>query len=334
MRNQKFKNAILRVDGKIFFTELSEEQKKRIPDYIEVLRTAYGSDVPRPSFSNYFSREAIGIVGGPKVPAGNIEYGVCKALHGEEAAVAAFRAIYRRKPENEKVILGIIADQPEEVPALCGNCRDILLDEFGSDFEIVAGSPEFEVTIVINMKNYLFSNFEEGNLPCANIIIMTSIYKHIMKYHKEVTKKIENDVYSGDLHPERKYYAMINTLSRDNYFGALDIMCDYHPIYPLRDAIRQIRRAGRENTSFVINGVYILFEGLKNKVMPHVMYKDRQHLLEFNIEVEQFCQKEINPPVFLFDSRDGQLVNIYKTTIKQWLPIPFLPLAFDNNFQK
>jgi hypothetical protein len=141
---------------------------------------------------------------------------------------------------------------------------------------------------------------------------------------------INNDVYSGDLYPERKYYAMINT-SVGKCFGAFDIMCDYHPIYPLRDAIRQIRRG---NASLTVKSVCILFKGLKDGVLPHVMYKDRQHLLELNAQAEQFCQKEMNPPVFLFDSRDGQLVSMYKTTVKQWLPFAFVPQAFNNSFQK
>ena len=39
MNNFEFKNMIMGDDGKPIFVELSDEQKKRIPDYIEVLRT-------------------------------------------------------------------------------------------------------------------------------------------------------------------------------------------------------------------------------------------------------------------------------------------------------
>lgn len=329
MNNFEFKNMIMGDDGKPIFVELSDEQKKRIPDYIEVLRTAYGSDVPRPPYSNYFCKEAIGVVGGPKVPAGNIEYGVCQALHGEEAAVAAFRAFYRRKPENEKVVLGILADQPGEIPALCGNCRDILLDEFGPDLEVVAGSPEFKSVIIVSMRNYLFSNFEElYNSSCID----RGLFSHYFEMKDNwCMDRMNNDVYSGNLHPERKYYVMIDTIAGD-FFGAFDIMCDYHSIYPLRDAIRQIRRGW--HTYLKIRGVYILFKGLKDGMLPHVMYKDRQHLLELNAQGEQFCQREMDPPVFIFDSRDGQLVRVYRTTVKEWLPFAFVPSAFDNNFKK
>jgi cytidine deaminase len=330
MKRWEFKNTTVGSDGKVIFTELSEEQKKRIPDYIEVLRTAYGSDVPRPPYSNYFCKEAIGVVGGPKVPAGNIEYGVCQALHGEEAAVAAFRGFYRRKPENEKVVLGILADQPGEIPALCGNCRDILFDEFGPDLEVVAGSPEFKSVIIVSMRDYLFPDFEE--LPFFHISReLYDCYEKLIKYKKD--HKIENDVYSGSLHPERKYYAMIST-SEGEFFGAIDIMCDYHPIYPLRDAIRQIRRE-LKNKSFIIHNVCILFEGLEGVVKRHVMYKDRQHLLELNAEIEARLGQQQNPPVFLFDDRhNASLVALFKTTVREWLPFAFVPSAFGNNFQK
>lgn len=327
MKNWEFKNILVRVDGKLFFTELSEEQKKIIPDYIEALRTALSSDVPRPPFSNYLCKESIGSIDGLKLAAGNMEYGVCEAIHGETAAAAAFRSFYRRKGENQKLVLGIAADQLGEVPALCGDCRDLLLDEFGPYFEIVSGILDGGLATVINMRNYLFFDFERINGNCVNRTILGYFEK--IRDHKK-TKNIEHDVYSSNIHPERKYYVMIDT-SIGEYFGALDVMCDYHPIYPLRDAIRQVRR---ENSSFAIKSVHILFENLKDGVLPHVMYRDRQHLLELNAQAEQFCQKEMNPPVFLFDSQGGQLVSMYKTTVKQWLPFAFVPQAFSNNFQK
>lgn len=327
MKRWEFKNTLLRDNGKVIFTELSEEQKKRIPDYIEVLRVAHSSDVPKPSFSDYFCKEAIGPVGGLKLAAGNIEYGVCKALHGEEAAVAAYRSFYRRKDKNEKVVLGMVSGQSGQIPALCGNCRDILLDEFGLDLEIIAGAFDGGLATVISMRDYLFSDFEKFYNSYIGHGLL-SYYEEIMAHWE--TNGINNDVYSGDLYPERKYYAMINT-SIGKYFGAFDIMCDYHPIYPLRDAIRQIRR---KNTLFSINNVSILFRGLKDGALPHVMYKDRQHLLELNAQAEQFCQAKMDPPVFLFDSRDGQFVSMYKTNVKQWLPFAFVPQAFNNNFKK
>jgi len=163
-----FKNTLLYPDGKVIFTELSEGQKKRIPDYIEVLRVAHSSDVPRPSFSNYFCKEAIGPVGGLKLAAGNIEYGVCKALHGEEAAVAAFRAYYRRKEKNQQIVLGIATSKEGKVPRLCGNCRDILFDEFGLDLEIIAGTLDGGLATVTSMRDYLFDDFEEFRSSCID----------------------------------------------------------------------------------------------------------------------------------------------------------------------
>jgi hypothetical protein len=80
------------INGRVKIVVLSDGQKARIGEYIKALEIAKNSVVANPLFSQYFVKESIGVVGGEMLAAGNIEYGICQALHAEEAAVAAFRA--------------------------------------------------------------------------------------------------------------------------------------------------------------------------------------------------------------------------------------------------
>src|SRR3989344_5739447 len=107
-----------------------------------------------------------------------------------------------------------------------------------------------------------------------------------------------NDAYSPpDVHPERKYYAAIYS-RKGVYYGALDLMCDYHPIYPLRDAIRQARRSQDPCVQSVLIVGADTSEDLAG-VPPHVMYKDRQHLLELCLQQELVVGVESDPEVCL-----------------------------------
>jgi hypothetical protein len=69
---------------------------------------------------------------------------------------------------------------------------------------------------------------------------------------------------------------------------------------------------------------------------PHVMYKDRQHLLELNLEGELVSGKEVDPPVYLinYDVFRYQPVKAWQTSVKEWLPFPFSPLNLGSDFVK
>ena len=307
------------------FVELSLSQQERVKKYTEALEIAAASTVANPPFSKYFVKESIGTRDGcTLLPAGNIEYGLCQALHGEESAVAAFRSYYGRNKVSEP-ILGIIAGSPGNIASPCGNCRDLLLDEFGEDFEIVSGAPEGGLAIVAKMKDYLFSQFRLMHIDHEEPILPDEIKMAIKQ-----GELLANDFYSPpDVHPERRYHAMIATV-KNFYVGARDVMCEYHPIYALRDAIRQARRG---NDPFV-ESVTIVCEDFDGGA-PHVMYKDRQHLLELNLQAELLLGVEQNPPVYLVTyGQRKEIVGAWKTSVKEWLPFPFDPRNFGPEFVK
>lgn len=311
-------NAIqIRQDGQIEKVELSPHQFTRIDKYVAGLETAESSTVANPIFSHYFVRESIVPTLGETVPAGNIEYGLCQSLHGEEAVVAAYRSRHGRSTQD--VVIGIIAGSPGNIATPCGNCRDILLDDLGTDFEIVSGAAEGGEAIVVKMSDYLFSTFKTLSTTEIHPDLLNMIALTIQ--HGEY---LVNDAFSPkDVHPERKYHALIAT-KVERFAGAHDIMCDYHPIYALRDAIRQARR---KHDPFV-QSVVIVSKGSGERA-PHVMYKDRQHLLELNLQAELLAKEENDPPVFLATYDDERKVTgLWQTSVKQWIPLPFTSRNF------
>lgn len=318
MPQWNFKTVKINKNGSAKFTALSKTQTARVNVYTEALKTAKDSTVANPFFSNYFVREGIGIISSKMVPAGNIEYGFCQALHGEESAISAFRSRYHREHQS-KIILGIITRSPDDIVSPCGNCRDIMLDDLGTNLEIVTGTADGGTAIVMTMEQYLFSEFRKTKLPKNTKSIRNLI---------QMCESLTNDAYSPPkVHPERKYHAVIRT-NTNIFFGAHDVMCDYHPIYALRDAVRQARRA---HDPFV-QSVLILYQDFGSG-SPHVMYKDRQHLFELNLQAELITGQENNPQVFLTTYNDKkQITNTWETSTKKWLPLPFSPRNFGSDF--
>lgn len=276
----------------------------KISQYEEALNIALNSSVANPCFSNYFVKESIG-----GLPCGNLEYGLCQALHGEECAIAAFRSINNN--EKSGVVIGIIAGDSGNVATPCGNCRDILRQNLRMDLEIVSGSANGGIAIVATMRDYLFETFKD-------VTIDTSINREIQETIHE-GKRLTNDAYSPNIYSERIYFALIVT-EKNKFFGAHDIMCDYHPIYALRDAIRQARRT---NDPFI---KYVII--VSEDAFPDVMYKDRQHLLELNLQAELLTGREQDPVIYLATSKG----NVVTTTVKEWLPLPFNPRNFGPEF--
>ncbi|MDP3947633.1 MAG: hypothetical protein Q8Q41_03015 [bacterium] len=342
-------------NGKTELVEPSPERRERIPRYVEALETALTSQVADPRFSNYYVLESLGTHEHPPVPGGNIEYGFCQALHAEEAAVAALRARYgrfdwterrdklgrRRIRTNEDMVLGIIAGVPGLIASPCGNCRDIMMSDLGWEFEIVSGAKDGGIAVVAKMRDYLMEDYE--------VVPLDGMGRRELRYWRnavaetlEEGETLENNAYlPADYHrPGRVYYAVIET-KRANYFGAHDVMCEYHPIYALRDAVRQARRA---NDPFVRSVLIVADAGNLGSIggtfPPQVMYKDRQHLAELNVQAELLSGKEPDPTVFLA-TYDGELYRrlkkvavkkLWATSVKEWLPFAFTPKNFGPEF--
>ena len=351
MPNWDFRQMAIKEGGKADLVELSPERLERIPRYVDALSTALASQVADPRFSNYHVLESLGTSEHPPVPGGNIEYGFCQALHAEEAAVAALRARYgrfdwspphpklgrRMTSTNEDMVLGIIAGAPGNIATPCGNCRDIMMSDLGWEFEIVSGAKDGGVAVVASMADYLFEHPRQTQAAAYDWLTFARWEEQVVEAVLECGK-LENNAYMPPnyLHPGRAYYAVIET-RKAKYFGAHDVMCEYHPIYALRDAVRQARRA---NDPFV-ESVRIAAEwGGGSDYPPHVMYKDRQHLAELVVQAELLSGRECDPDVFLmtYDGehfrRTKKIVHraTWTTSAKEWIPFVFTPKNFGPEF--
>lgn len=354
MPNWDFRQLVNGEGGKADLAELSPERRERIPRYVDALCTALASQVADPQFSNYFVLESLGTPEHPPVPGGNIEYGFCQALHAEEAAVAAFRARYGRfdlfpylahgephlsmgRRVDNDMVLGIIAGAPGNIATPCGNCRDIMRDDLGSEFEIISGAKDGGVAVVAAMRDYLFEHPRQAQAAAYDWLTHARWDEYVVEAVRECGK-LENNAYMPPnyLRPGRVYYAVVET-RKAKYFGAHDVMCEYHPIYALRDAIRQARRA---NDPFVQSVRIVAEWGGGEDFPPHVMYKDRQHLVELNVQAELLSDRERDPDIFLM-TYDGEHYRrtkkiavraVWVTSVKEWLPFVFTPKNFGPEF--
>jgi cytidine deaminase len=291
-------------------TPLTPEQKGKEKDYIDVLQTALSSRVPHPTQSGFTVQEAIGPIGGLKIPAGNIEYGYKNAIHGEESAANGLRLKY---PEYRgDLVLGIVTDNLAKPASPCGNCRDVLIDLLDGDvkrLEVVSGFEKGEA-LVASFEDYLYEDYKlihDGgrHLPAEREV------KVIRDLEKVTTfaPLSEGETVSS----QRTYTACVKTES-GMYIGGHIVDDDYHPVYALRNALIQ----SRNNTKIVhIVIVTSNSEGLP----PKVMYSDRQALLT---QLKRGMEKngEQNPPIFLINDFDSKNLKIWMTTPKDWLPNP------------
>jgi cytidine deaminase len=300
--------------GEPELVELSEQQRSRVVRYHQMLLRAVGTDVSRPPFSGYNVRASIGGSGKPPVPAGNREYGICKAIHGEESAVAAFRSVYGNGHEKEPV-LAFVAHRAGDVPACCGNCRDILRDEFGPELTIVVGHPDGGIATVSTLAQFLVDDYTQAQVPMRMLADAT---------HKTwfAGNELVNDAFSPEGHDLRKYVALVHT-SLARYYGGRHVVCDYHPIYAIEDALRA---AERQFDTF-LREVLIVCEG-DGSHPPDVMYRDRQHLHDFNLQAELVTGREQDPVVYLATVDSNRVTGLWQTTVKLWLPNPFNPRKF------
>ncbi len=325
--------------------DLSDKQRGKVEKYEKALVIASESKVAAPYISNYFVKEGIvaefqdGLV--IEKPAGNIEYARNRAVHGEEAAVVAYRAAISELgvlPENrrEELVLGIVAGNPGNIPSPCGNCRDVMIDGFGVDdgFEIVSGTAEGGLAMVVPMDMFTFDPQDQVDINSRSrkkvvdsLGMSKNDFLEIVSRTLKEGKRLANDAYATPtVKPERKYYATIAT-DKKLFHGAADVMVDYHPIHALRDAIRQARR---ENDSSMQSIVVVAEEP---NVKPDVMYMDRQHSVEFKLQGELDSGHEKNPPVFLVGHDDGgKITTVHKTSINEWLPFAFNPRNFGPEF--
>ena len=94
----------------------------------------------------------------------------------------------------------------------------------------------------------------------------------------------------------------------------------------------------RRDGEFLPVGVMIARD-MNSDSPPHVMYKDRQHLLERvdrGIQLPEFkaLRSGYDVPVILInaDPDKSSVVSAWQTTAREWLPMPFTPANLGPDF--
>lgn len=328
MVNQFEFKAISREGGNTHFVNLSEAQEERIPQYTNVLQTAARSEVPKPIFSNYFVKVALVELNCDNmtisaISGGNIEYGLCQAQHAEESVIAAFRSVYKRKQTTDKFILGIISGEEGNVATPCGNCRDIIIDELGTSVEIVTSAPNGKIAVVAQMSDYLFDDYKRIGRNDVPRDVAEEL-ESLVREEKNMLR-LKSPLIS-QCFPERVYIGMVKT-PKATFKGFPEVRADYHPIYPLRAALTIAENTGE----YGIENIVIIGNG-KGEKQPHVMYKDRQHLLESSIYGELIGVGKSDPPVYLVTLDNKTITGVWCTTAAEWLPLPFSLKNFGSGF--
>lgn len=257
---------------------------------------------------------------------GNLEYGYCQALHNEEAAASALAATMTG---NERPILTIGAGYGdgglETITMPCGNCRDIVRDTIGSQCEIVAGKLDGGTAVVAWFGDILCDEYVSV-LDTENYTQATEL--RILAEGKALMK---NPYCAPDKHPLRQYVAALSTGAGDRdpheYIGAHFVGAAFHPTYPIEIAALRAELA----MDPYISAVTIVAEG-DGTAPPDVPYRDRQQLVELAFECELLVNKPCNPHVRLATYQDGRRTGAWTTSAYEWLPLPFSPRAFGEEF--
>lgn len=311
---------------------LRKGQKDRRGQYTAILRTAAESEVPSPIFSGYSVRAAIGPVDDEILVAGNVEYGIGHGLHAEECVVAAYRSRRNGKRERRRLVIALIAGEENNPATPCGNCRDILLAQFGSRpelVEIVSGAETGGAAIVTPLSQYFFNAFA----PAEDTTPIESLEGLIRAGLIEGKRRENIPPYMERYTPE-PYTAIIGTttgasdaetLMTIHSIGGLDLDAAFHPIYPLEDAIRDaVRKQSGRRLQYAV-----IVAGGEAATPPHVPYRERQRLAEFQTIGELTTQGgPLDPPIFLIRVKNETITRVWRTSTKAWLPLPFTPKNF------
>lgn len=326
-------------------------EKNLIPWLGAAVKYAASSKVPDPKFSQYFVNCACLVIDKKSstlalhelVRGGNIEYGLCQALHGEESLVAALKSRIEMSADDLKNYIVMIAFSSKYedggAPTCCGNCRDIMRDALPLNTMIFGGHPNGGKVIVARLWNLMGDEYHKSQIVYEKGGYLDPETRELLGTIDVAEATIadclefENNIYfPGKPNPGRRYCAVISSPGHI-CFGTHDVMCDYHPIYAIRDAVRQIRRRRPRGTGF-FNYVLVASE----HYFPDVMYKDRQHLLELNFQQECISGQLADPPVFLanYELVGGavKIQTIHQTSVKKWLPFAFSPANFGEEFVK
>jgi len=261
-----------------------------------------------PSQSGFYVKTAGLTQSGKTVLGGNMEYGLCSAIHGEESVIANW-AQACSLDDRISAIAFASEDVGPDSPWVtsCGNCRDLVREYCDPEGFFLDGNPDGLY------RKYPFSK------------LFFDAFHQIDNIRRRVTSKaIESAVNamqrSYDIYSGATYGASIITDS-GVFSAGFEGDVAYHPTLPIRNAITCLKYASSEKGRF--NTKQVVIAGPKALDVP---YKDRQYLFEFVDGLRAGGIRKAPLEVYLIPATGADIqMEAWKTDSDEWLPFPFSP---------
>lgn len=289
--------------------EVSKKEKKIIP---KLLRAASHA-ITNPSQSGFNVMTAAINNHGKIVVGGNREYGFSRAyVHGEEAVSSSMCSQY---PGTAMEGIGFWGENMSIIP--CGNCRDVLVEEWPENLLFVAGNEK--KAKVARLSTFLHeSSPSEEALHIAHDMSPELLDLAVNAARRGVKgylpRKRQDEVYSICIVDE----------AGEVFPGSLDTTVAYDATSP-GVAARQVYRNRVAGASTEVNPItrIIATRLSANGELPHVLYRDRNALADLD-EVSKATQEQQPAQVLLVGvDYTGSIQNAATTDAKEWLPHPF-----------
>lgn len=303
----------LSVGGEEFEATVEEEALYR--KAVQVAKEAFAS----PDQSGFHVLTCAMAADGSYVTGGNKEYALSDAfVHGETAVLTAFHDRFGRKPIK---VLAFYSKFPVEKGGSacpCGNCRDVMAHYCSPDMLIIEGNEEH--ALISRFSEYQFSDFATAD-P-RNPVLLTGLREGVRALKESKT------VYLPETLKNNAYGVVIVSRNGRMWRGSLYTNAGYDAITPALSAIQTWKNTTpHDGTNDHLDIDHILIVG-KGKI-PHVFYRDRQAILEFDEVLRQYSGRTQPLPIHLVNIDDEQaIVEANQTNAVEWLPHPFSPESF------
>ncbi len=250
---------------------------------------------------------------GHAVPGSNHEMATTDTVtHGEEAVIAAALDKFGRDDPIEVIAFAGLGGG--EIASPCGNCRDGIRQYTDPNNLVIINAPRDGGTaVLVHGYAYFKSDFREvkGAEESRLDAIRQAVFAEQTAY----------DIYSTKSSP-RVYGAVIVCENGSIFRGSFRGDVAYHPDLPISAAIGNFRDGSDDISRKDVREIVVATTGN----IPDVMYKDRQHALEFAEAIQSLNGRSGEPlPVYLVNVGDDGTLKIFKTDTNEWLPHMFSP---------
>ncbi len=231
----------------------------------------------------------------------NHEYGNNSSAHAEYNLVSTASDL---APNDPLVTIAIIAGEPDNLAAPCGDCRDYLREYIDPQAVIICGSLKGGRAIVRSFSAYLQDDFPVSNVTVASGDLGLALLARKKSY---------------DLYAPGKYVAVIRTKGGSFASGEMQTV-NYKPTSPVASAITLLRNGGGpDRLQLEELQVYGFGEG------PKVLYTDRQIFHELLKGAELFGVPLPVPIKLVELSLEDKVSKVCVTDSHHWFPHPFFP---------